>query len=822
MRVVAGDSRTFSNAESEGGMNMCAIKAEFRIALLLVVTLLLSVVSAQAGGNLDPAFGDRGMVVTDFGIDNDEAQALAVQADGRILLAGFSTGSVLKDVAVARYHPDGKLDTSFQSTGFTTFTVGSGNAVAQAIVVQEDGRIVIAGTADNGANAASSAVFLARLTENGAPDTSFGTDGKLVLPLAGKTGVAYDLQLMLDGDILVAGTADGGNGLQAMIARVNQDGKMDTAFGTDGVVLIDREYETAAHSLVVQSDDTILLAGYSKPEGVAGLSLFRLAADGAIDASFGAAGEVRITDTAGEAIIYDMAAQADGRLVVVGTYDNGEYREIILGRFLTNGQIDSSFGTAGMVRSDLGYDSVGYGLAVQNDGAVVVTGYTQTAKGKDIILLRYGVEQTAAEGPTTGTTGTATETTGTATETTGAATDTTGAATDTDPVASFSNTAVGSQTEPAGEGGTAAATEGATTAAPAADEASATYIADAVSLYDDAGRALAVLPDGRVLAAGYSSNGDDNDFVLLQYSAAAMSALAESTASAAGGVSSTYYRIATTPITNIDRNGAMSGGEITAKRVENDCEESCQAQCEGEDSGTDPAVPSCYSTCYEACSVAVPTVTARGVCYGTARHPVYRPAETTDSPTTPTDSTDPVILPAITKESSFNYKTVLYGQTSDGSGVGTFGSNIVNITPNTVYYVRAYAVLSDDTVIYGNELSFETSDACFIATAAYGSVLDAHVVVLRNFRDRYLRGNALGQAFIDRYYQYSPVIAGVIERNDVLKQVVRVCLWPWVAFGYLMLEYAVWVKISLMLLAALVGGAAVYSFKSNAKPRILL
>jgi len=808
MRVFDDDIRTFSNAESEGEMNMSAIKTEFRIVLLLMVTLLLSVVSAHAGGNLDPAFGEQGVVVTDFGIDDDEALALAVQADGRILLAGFSTNSVVKDVAVARYHPDGKLDTSFQTTGFTTFAVGGGNAMAEAIVVQADGRIVIAGTADNGANAASSAVFLARLTENGAPDTSFGTDGKLVLPLAGKTGVAYDLQLTLDGDILVTGTAGDGNGLQAMIARVNEDGKMDTTFGMDGVVLIDREYETAAHSLVVQSDNAILLAGYSKPEGVAGLSLFRLKADGAVDESFGAQGEVRISDTEGEAILYDMAVQADGRLVVVGTYDNSEYREIILGRFLTNGQIDRSFGTAGMVRSDLGYDSVGYGVAVQSDGAIVVTGYSQTVKGKDIILLRYGVEQSAAEGSTTGATETAPETTGTAAGK--------------DPVAAFSNAVVASQPEPAGEGSTAAATGGATTTETAVDTAVATYIADAVSLYDDVGRALAVLPDGRVLAAGYSSNGDDNDFVLLQYSAAAMSALAESTASAAGGVSSTYYRIATTPITNINRNSAMSGGEVTAKRITDDCEESCQTQCEGEDSSVDAADPTCYSTCYDACSVAVPTVTIRGVCYGTARHPVYRPAETTDTPTTPTDSTDPVILPAITKESSFNYKTVLYGQTSDGSGVGTFGSNIVNITPNTMYYVRAYAVLSDETVIYGNELSFETSDACFIATAAYGSVLDAHVVVLRNFRDRYLRGNALGQAFIDRYYHYSPMIAEVIERNDVLKQIVRVCLWPWVAFSYLMLECAVWIKISLMLLASVVGGVAVYSFKSNAKPRNIL
>jgi uncharacterized delta-60 repeat protein len=773
MRLFVDDIRTFSNTGIEGGMNMCEIKTEFRrIVMLLVVTVFLSIVSAHAGGNLDPAFGDQGRVVTDFGIDDDEALALAVQPDGKILLAGFSTNSVLKDVAVARYQPDGKLDTSFHSTGYTTFNPGDGNAMAQAIVVQEDGKIVIAGTADNGANEASSAVFLVRLTDSGSLDTSFGTSGRLVLPLDGKSGNAHDLQVAPDGDIVVAGTAGGSTGLQAMIARVDPSGKLDTAFGTDGFVLIDREYETAAHSLVVQSDTSILLAGYSKPEGVAGPSLFRLKADGAIDESFGTNGEVRITDMEGEAIIYDMAAQDDGRLVVVGTYDNGEYREVIMGRFLTSGQIDTSFGTAGMVRSDLGYDSVGYGVAVQKDGAILVTGYTETVKGKDFILLRYGAENTADEASTTGATGTATETAGTTT--------------DSDAAASPSNTAVGNQAATAVEEGASSETGDGISPETAVDEAIATYIADTVSLYDDAGRALAVLPDGKVLAAGYSSNGDDNDFVLLQYSAVAMSALAESTALTAGGVSSTYYHIATTPITNIGRNSAISGGEIV--------------QIAGGSAST------------------IPTVTERGVCYGTARHPVYRPAETTDTTDTTDDSTDS-ILPPVTKENSFNYKTVLYGQTSDGSGVGTFGSNIVEITPNTRYYVRAYAVLSDETVIYGNELSFETSDACFIATAAYGSVLDAHVVVLRNFRDRYLRGNGLGQALIDRYYQFSPMIAEVIEGNDVLKQVVRVCLWPWVAFSYLMLEFAIWVKITLMLLAALICGVAVYSLKSNVKPR---
>jgi hypothetical protein len=219
------------------------------------------------------------------------------------------------------------------------------------------------------------------------------------------------------------------------------------------------------------------------------------------------------------------------------------------------------------------------------------------------------------------------------------------------------------------------------------------------------------------------------------------------------------------------------------------------------------------------------------VVFGTARHPVFRPATSStdgstdgsvdDSGDTPDDSDIgvPIILPTASDDNSHNFDTVLFGQTSDGTGIGSFGSQIINITPDTLYFVRAYAVLSDGTVIYGNELSFETNDACFIATAAYGSLLDPHVVVLRNFRDSYLKGSSLGQAFINGYYQFSPSIAEFIENNEVLKQIVRLCLWPWVAFCYLMLHFAGLVKFAMLLLAVLFAGVAVYFLKTNIKLR---
>lgn len=763
-------------------------KSGFLAVVLLTAAVCLSPLAGHATENLDPAFGVQGIVITDFGVADDEASALAVQPDGKILLAGFSSNSAVKDIAVVRYLDDGMLDTSFHTTGYVTFNVGDGNAVARALAVQEDGKIIIAGNLDNGANEASSEIFLTRLTAEGYPDIAFGTEGMVVLPLEGKTGSAYDLQITPEGDILVAGTAGDTNGLRAMVARIDVHGVLDSGFGENGIVIVPRDYETAAHSLVLQADNSILMAGYGRPEEEAGINLVRLRADGALDQSFGNGGEVQIPVQDGEAIVYDMIAQADGRLLVVGSFANGRYREVLLGRFLANGTADTSFGSGGLIRNDLGYDSVGYGVALQTDGSILATGFSETDKGKDVILLRYGTQ--GAEVKAAKPAGT-TQTTSAGLSPTALANSQSLTTRESDPSPIESEPAAGSTGD---------------------SRATATYISESVSIYDDESRALAVLADGRVLTAGYAGNGDDTDFALLRFSTAAVDTLADPV-TGAGGIASGNFSITTTSITNISRNSAMSGGSISERVTTNtkDCEAYCETQCDTGDS-------SCYDTCYDGCYSA-PTVKARGVCYGTARHPVYRTTvEETDTTTTTTsDTTDTTtsILPAASKETSFNYETVLFGQTSDGSGIGAFGSNIVDITPNTVYYVRAYAVLADDTVIYGNELSFETSDACFIATAAYGSLLDTHVVLLRKFRDAYLKGNGPGRIFIAFYYRFSPMIAEIIGNHESLKQVVRVCLWPWVAFSYIMLHVAMAAKVMLLLLGVITGGLVVHSLRTN-------
>ena len=133
---------------------------------------------------------------------------------------------------------------------------------------------------------------------------------------------------------------------------------------------------------------------------------------------------------------------------------------------------------------------------------------------------------------------------------------------------------------------------------------------------------------------------------------------------------------------------------------------------------------------------------------------------------------------------------VVDGKSEAGSGVGSFSVILTNLSIGTRYYVRAYGVTSTGLIYYGNQLSFETKDACFIATAAYGSLAHPDVKILRTFRDLYLKPFVLGRTFIDTYYHYSPALARVIEQHPLLRSVVRVLLQPVIGASYMLIHFS--------------------------------
>jgi uncharacterized delta-60 repeat protein len=205
-------------------------------------------------GTLDASFGTSGTVTTDIATNNiDEARALVRQADGRLVAAGFAVGPAgTFDFALARYNPDGTLDASFGTSGTVTTDIGGGDDFAHALAVQTDGKLIAAGVAPT---QTGSSFALARYNPDGTLDSSFGTGGTVTTDL---TGVANALVVQVDGKLVAAGAAGNDFGL----ARYNPNGALDLSFGTGGVVTTDfAGGSDSAFALAVQADGKLVAAG---------------------------------------------------------------------------------------------------------------------------------------------------------------------------------------------------------------------------------------------------------------------------------------------------------------------------------------------------------------------------------------------------------------------------------------------------------------------------------------------------------------------------------------------------------------------------------
>ncbi|MGH8863643.1 MAG: delta-60 repeat domain-containing protein, partial [Burkholderiales bacterium] len=232
------------------------------LALLFVSLIVVAPVALASPGDLDPSFGGDGLVDTDFTGGFDQINALVRQPDGKLVAAGRAT--VTNDnFALARYNVDGSLDTSFGGDGLVDTAFGVGVDQAFALVLQPDGKLVAAGRGQIPGGSTNFA--LARYNVDGSLDTSFGGDGKVDTDFAAGTDQAFALVLQPqpDGKLVAAGprAASGGNDNFAL-ARYNSDGSLDTSFDGDGKVDTDFAAGTdQAFALVLQSDGKLVAAG---------------------------------------------------------------------------------------------------------------------------------------------------------------------------------------------------------------------------------------------------------------------------------------------------------------------------------------------------------------------------------------------------------------------------------------------------------------------------------------------------------------------------------------------------------------------------------
>ena len=390
------------------------------------------VVRYNTDGSLDTTFDTDGKVTTDIGTSTtDTANAVAIQSDGKIIVAGSSGGMAPNsgNFAVVRYNADGSLDTSFDNDGKVTTDIGTSTADSgSAVAIQSDGKIIVAGTSGSSTDFAA-----VRYNTDGSLDTSFDNDGKVTTDIGTSTtdsGSAVAIQS--DGKIVAVGTSNN----DFAVVRYTTTGALDTSFDTDGKVTTDIGTSTTdtAKALVIQSDGKIVAVGTSSND----FAVVRYTTTGTLDTTFDTDGKVTTdigtstTDTGSSAVI-----QSDGKIVVVG--DN--YSDFVIVRYTTTGALDTTFDTDGKVTTDIGTSTsdAGTAVAIQGDSKIVVAGRSGAGGPPSFAVARYEVTATS---PSSSSSSSSTSTTVAATTTTVAAavTTTTVAATTTTVVAAATTT----------------------------------------------------------------------------------------------------------------------------------------------------------------------------------------------------------------------------------------------------------------------------------------------------------------------------------------------------------------------------------------------
>lgn len=344
---------------------------------------------------LDSTFGTGGRVVTRFFGRGDDAHALALQSDGKIVAAGSAVNdATLGDFGVARYNPDGSLDTSFNGTGKVTTVFGASTDEAYAVAIQTDGKIVAAGRAYNGSSFDSA---LVRYNANGSLDTSFDMDGKVIVDF-GLSDYATAMAIQPnDGKIVIAGLSQNNSFvLDFAVARLLSDGSLDTSFGSGGKVTTDFfGFNDWINSVALQPDHKIVVGGYAET-AFAGddrnhdYALARYNSDGTPDTSFDSDGKMTTDFFGWGDDVHSLAIQTDGKIIAggIGHFNSSDYG-FALTRYNSNGSLDSGYGGGGKVMASFSEISRLLSLVLQPDGKVIAAGSVISGR---TALARFNID----------------------------------------------------------------------------------------------------------------------------------------------------------------------------------------------------------------------------------------------------------------------------------------------------------------------------------------------------------------------------------------------------------------------------------------------
>ena len=363
-----------------------------------------ALVRLRDDGLLDTGFGMNitglvrvaggGIVRTQVGTGSDVATSIAVQSDGKILLAGYSDVGYQTEFALVRYKVNGIVDSTFGTNGIVTTPVGT-YARAKYVGIRNDGKIIVAGSSNDGTSKNSFAVVC--YNSDGSINNSFGTDGISINTVGTTNSDCNSAILQPDGKVVTGG--DFSNASQTdydfALSRISSTGDLDNSFGESGDVMTQVGTPSAAGAVMaIQNDGKILLGGSMGANNYFDFALARYNVDGSLDNSFGESG-IDTTYMNGFGIITGVALQVDGKIVVSGYSLSGAYYNFSAARYDSDGTLDNTFGTNGIVITPVGSENdYTTSMAIQSNGKILVAGYTLSGTNSDFSIIRYNTNGT--------------------------------------------------------------------------------------------------------------------------------------------------------------------------------------------------------------------------------------------------------------------------------------------------------------------------------------------------------------------------------------------------------------------------------------------
>lgn len=738
------------------------------ISLSLLVGLILCLCRpsfAFIGSQLDDSFGLNGRVAVELGVRNG-GHATLVQPDGKIVIAGSASGPQggPMNFALLRLGNDGSLDSSFNGEGSTVLSLASGDDEALAVGRLTDGRIVAGGYMQNGRDRDFA---LACFKNNGTLDLAFGIEGAALTAIG--NGNEEITALLIDGfdRIVVVGTSEGTAGRILVAARYLPNGRLDADFGEQGISLVGIGNDISAEGVLLRRDGSLLISG-SYVEGCTSRAmLVALGVDGLLDTDFAKQGVATLGEGFTASDGYGLVEDRGGLIYVAGSVGEMGKRDAALFRCTASGHVDSGFGNNGVVLFRQGPDDdVFYDLSLTGE-SLAAGGFTVQAGAQQLLLASLMLTDAKVEHRSALSAGG-------------------------EEVAPIQDVLVSGSTRIQIRKMQFWSSEMLIrqmelmqslwpgSPLPAAASAATRLVVDGKHTPGIETSRVATLAFGSGDAVCYAMATDVEGHAVLI-----------GTAAEAGASSIIAARFLAEDVIDrlTDKPGHRSSHITTLPSVD--------------------ITQTSISTGGEIAEAFPKEIVRRGVLYGLKPGQVYRQPTTAQghgswqilaatmgeilipSAQAAEAASGPVASPASGAGKATTMSAASLprqeGITDNGSGHGMYHVVLDQLQPGSIYYIRAYALTASGDIYYGDQITVRTADACFIATASFGSLLHPWVQVLRDFRDTHLH-SALGTSLVRQYYRLSPPLASIIAQHSLLRLPVRLLLVPIIAFAWLALH----------------------------------